>query len=1413
MRQVTYRVPRGATLLVAIVLLAVSGAAVPVLQTAPQESLTGLEGIFSTGPVLQDRNGDEVVDFVEAAIVLGEAPTAQEVAAAADIAARLGHETMAMNVPVASEPGAAATGILVGNGAVARAGLRAADAGVQGLSPGEGVVRMVSGSGRSWVVVAGADDAGTRAAADAFAQRLPHVWDPKGPELSDVAQDVETFLGEQGVRTESSEVAGVRVKAGEPGFRLLEVEVQLGSASDLNRARGALEELVRARPGVASGAAAPLSYPGARVLRVALSAQGADAAEVEVPKVESVPTEGPIPPRPGSKAKVKLDLSSVYTNDGFLGDSDENLIPDRIDVLLSPSGEGIEGTVDLAARIGLESAGVQIPVAQVPEAIEDPEGAPTLVLIGTDHPLVQQLVQKGKLQLPSLEPNQGLIQVVPKAFKDKSAVVITGGDGPGVAQALRQVAERFPNVWERGKDRTTIEGVEENVYRFLSGRSPAGQAATALYKLDSLVQELSGKDLESAHVVVSVEKPADGLEGIVRQHAEALGAGSLEVTIDNRDVENAAIISEEEFEVASEVAEFWEIFRSEIVPEVRRGQPVVIEARLSEPPEIRTEIEAKARAELIAAGAAESGTEVRVLSAYKQGYSWLHDVVGPALKGQKVGKLTIRFAENGPPPEWKQQAMYAKSRWLMETYPIDEVLARQLDLDLDQIGFEMMPIGAPTYEAIATAPDGSELLRENFEPKYVLRSYFDPLPDYEKVRVTTGWLTARVGGDTVVDRRIITDVERFWDHYQEKTLQGIYDYVMELTEGNPRSEDAPHFGKLVVELTLSEPNYLVGVDREIIASMESVHEDLYFATLHFFDVLGQYARGEGLDFPGRVIPIMRPKGDGKAGRAKITFTGFASPRPAVVVKYTERGGGEGKVRRDIRRVDLERPQALAATVRDGRDGIERLELRVKVDTEMDQRAELLKRARVEEVDRRIMSAQQVTALVDNLSRLQQAGLYRDALAYHDLGELRIAAGWEYEVEPATQTVASLQRNGSPPPFPDITTRLPAGWRDSGQPLVQWDTPIPPDEAFEILAKMSTFPETTVYKLGESYLGKDIWAMDLMPPIEASHWSHAKATTLKPTIIYSAREHANEISSTSHVLKLTERLLTDEQFRQKLNKANVVVHPITNPDGAQLAYDLYEITPDFMLHAGYLGALGVGVQEAHWDPDPIYPESHSRPKLWRKWLPDIYLSPHGYPHHEWVQMFSEYAAWVRKRTTESHDWWATRGWYANIRYIEDPKYPRHKEAAFEIREKITQYISAEPEVMALNRRAYDRYRRWGVAFDPESFRLDFTNGVLAYTAIKGVKAGEGNDFMNKNPKVTIYRGGTEGPDETAYGDWLKVVATAGFQFDRANLDYLVEGNHVVERKSDIFFRGIHFSMHRARPPEKKDEPSPTTSDRP
>ena len=137
----------------------------------------------------------------------------------------------------------------------------------------------------------------------------------------------------------------------------------------------------------------------------------------------------------------------------------------------------------------------------------------------------------------------------------------------------------------------------------------------------------------------------------------------------------------------------------------------------------------------------------------------------------------------------------------------------------------------------------------------------------------------------------------------------------------------------------------------------------------------------------------------------------------------------------------------------------------------------------------------------------------------------------------------------------------------------------------------------------------------------------------------------------------------------------------------------------MLHAGYLGSLGVDVTADQWSNDPVYPESSIRRRLWRTWLPDIFLNPHGYPSHEWVQLFSEYAGWVRNRVTRSRDWWGMRGWFMpGFRYIDDPKYPRHKAAAFRIREIITTHINAVDGIRALNKRAYARYRRYGFDHD-------------------------------------------------------------------------------------------------------------------
>jgi hypothetical protein len=1389
-------------------------------RTAPAETTPlSLGELFKTGVVFQDRNGDGVVDFVDGRIVLPTAPTAGETAAAADVAARLGYETTAMNLPIVYDPAKAfapgdAPTVFIGARTLGRAELTAETIGGGGLKAGDGAVIAFTIAGKPAVAVLGGDDEGLSAAAVMLGGHLPHLWDQKSATVDAVAADAQELLRTKNVAPTSAAVSSAFVKAAADGVERLVVTLQMASSGDVVKAQAALNQL---KVTSARDSKRALNYPNVRTVQLRLRAPGAAGATVDLPRIAAAEaaTAATPPParRPGGGAKENFDLSSFYANEGALADSDNNLIPDRVDVLVSPGTDGTSGAVELAARLGLESTGISEPIAKAPKAITSPDGEPILVLVGTAHPLFDQLAQNHKWERPSLQPGEGLIQLVKKAFGEKSALVVTGGDTAGVDRAARQLAERLPHIWQRGKDRTTLDDVEDDVRKFVAGRSPAGQAAMSVYKIDTIAEQLKAKDLAAVDVSVYVEKAADGFSDFLKRELPSkFKTTSLAVAVQNMDVQKGRTLLSDEFDIPSEVEDFWSRVRTRIVAPVkaaRRKPAVAIQARLSEPPELRHRLEQEVRDELIKAGSDEQATTVTILSAYKQGYSWLYDVVRPALAGKPVDRITIKFAEIGPPSGWKQQGMFAPTRWLLEIYPIDEILASELKIDPKNIRFEKMPIGSPAYEVVATGRDGSELLRRSFEPAVVERPFFDRFPDYEHVRVTTGWIKAEINERAALDERIETDPERFWDRFQSKTLPALYDHVMALGRGKPRAEDAPFFGELTVDLSLSEPEYRLPIDQEQISTMEALHEEIYFNTLHFFDVMGRFTRGAGLNYPGRIIPVMHPKSDGGSGHAKITVTGFDSSRPAVVVRYRERGGQTGEVRLDVPKVALDRPQTTAAYVRAGRDGIDRVDVRLKVDTEKDEREALVQRSDEFRVDRSMMSAAQARAVLGYLNRLRAAGVYRDALAYHDLGAIRVTIAWEHDSKPSTETVATLEANGAPAAWPDIK-KYPAA-------NVQWDTPIPPPEAYGILGKMaSSFKEATVYKVGDSYLGKEVWAMDLMPPIQATHWSQAKQTTMKPTIVYSARQHANEVSSTSHVLKMADLLLTDPAYRDKLKKVNVVVHPITNADGAQLAYDLQKINPTYMLHAGYLGSLGVDVASGQWDPDPMYPESGIRPKIWRTWLPDIFLNPHGYPSHEWVQMFSEYAAWVRTRSVETRDYWTMRGWWMpGFGWLDDARYPRHKDEQMKLLGMITDYVKQVPETVALNARAYDRYKRYSFDFDQKNFKLDFTNGVLIYKSIKGARANpQSQDFMTRQPNVTVWDGVTEAPDETARGDWMKLVANAGLQWDKAILEYLVQGRHEVERTMTPFWNGISLSMNRPRPPKpaKDAEKKTTTEDR-
>ncbi|MDE2983703.1 MAG: M14 family zinc carboxypeptidase [Gemmatimonadota bacterium] len=1452
----------------------------PPPQTPPPFHLATL---FDLGHLLLDENGDGVPDRLGASIILPPDPTDAERAAAAEITARLGFETMSLDLPVRRGLQPGRVGILIGLRALDVAGLSPSDFGLtitpppdppdpgqegepadpgtdtdpDTESPGPDstpapaippdppptVVTLTAPDGARWVAVLGGNDEALLRAARHLAGSLPHVSNLSGPSLQEVTNQLGTWL------------AGTDSTAPAPTLDFhhatlpdstnhVHFTATLAYDDDpgATRARYALDRLqILAWERVGENADGPGS-DDLRFRDLASLTFEAAGRQVILPTLVTPSPSGP-GSRPRGGAKGGLDLSNLYTTSGFLGGGQ---IPSAIDVVVVP-GRGAEGIPDLTARMTLETTGFTVPIVRGLDEIRSPSAEPTAVLVGSDNPHITELIDSGTISIDDLGPGRGLIEAVPDGFGGKRALVVTGADAEGAALATKRLAEVFPNVSVRGDGKPTFDDIEHELWGTLSGYTPGGQAAFGLYKLDQVMAELTGELAEageriaSAEILMSLWKPSDGVAGFVRDRALAHFPDSIApeitVTIDNRDVQNASTIIDDQFEVPSEVDRFWTVFNEPIAGHIEDGEPVHLEARLSEPPEIRASVAAEARRRLIDAGADPDATTVQVLSAFKQGFSWLRESVAPRLAGRDIGEIVIEFLRNDPPEEWPHQSIHTPLRWLHEIFPIDEVLVADMGLDLGQIRFEMADEG-PIYRVHATAPDGSTLLEDTFNPVWVLRPYFDRFRDYEQVRVTTGWVTAISGTDTLVHERIITDPEWVWDRYQASTLPAIWDYVMDRHDARPRGgPDAPFFGTLTIDLELSEPDYRLGIDNEIIAPMDALHEEFYFGTIEFFTLTGRNAQGGGLSYPGRIIPVMRPKGDGAAGRGHITMTGFAASRPTVIVRYETAEGTTGERRRDITKVSMGRPSLYRAVIAPAADGgagadspaLPRLDFSIEVDSEKNLRDSLVALASAEAVDRSWVSAEQIVETVTNLGALREAGLYRDALAYHDVGEMRVRVEWDEEEDEAEEdeheapedsleveadslqveedsswVTAILPDNGFPAPLPVWTDLLPEGWSYQGERIVQWETPIPPPEGHEMTAMMSqAFDEAHMYHAGESYLGRQIWAMDLMSPIAATHWSRVKATTFKPTVIYSAREHANEVSSTSHVLRHAELLLTDSVQRARLDKVNVVIHPFTNPDGAQLAYDLYRITPDYILHAGYLGSLGVGVGGG-FGSFPIYPESTVRNELWGMWFPDIFLNPHGYPSHQVVQLFSEYSGLVRGGRVTERNWGFNKGWFMpGFSYIDDPSFPRHKDAAFKIRDYITAGINSNRDVFEMNQRTYDRYRRYGADFDnDEVFRLPMTDSVMIHMPLKGSAGfGGGGSF---SPRITIWNGITEAPDETAHGPWMELVAKAGLSWDQAILDYLYDGDHEVDRSGSAFRGGATLRMNRARPPREKKE---------
>jgi hypothetical protein len=1360
-----------------------------------------LEDPFALGWMLVDSNGDGIAESINGKIVVPAQPTAAQNSAAANLAARLAYGSTGLTPPlVVTVPPPTGPRIAIGGTTADLPAFEKEEGGVFQAADG--------------LVIAGADDAGLTMAAESYSARAPYIWRVTGEKLSAIATGAEligvTYLrGKAGIHR-----AFLRGNVTQAALDAALAKPELASVHQL---------VVRDGP-IATNPKPEAIQPATPAAAPADAPAGGGAA--------------------ANTAPARLDLATLYTSRGLFGASGRIPIPGSTNGhLFVPAGAAGVAMANLAARMGLETTGITLPIASPADTAAARDVRAPAVVAGQS-PLAQEAERRLRATDTAaaqaetdLVPGEGEVRIVDDAFTRRPAVLARGDDA-GSAAALGALADHFPNLWEQGKQYLSIEEIRYDLHRFFSLRSSSGQAAAALYHLDQWTKKLNLSAMKDVKAEIDTEVADPGLAAFVKEqfHIPTVETGTLHAgtkCCDDLHYKSAPF-HQATPTFAEDIVIPWEGKRlldavQQAVPKIAAGQDVKLVARVSEGPEERRKLTAQLQ-QMLGAHAT-----VEVLCAYKQGYSWLMDEIAPALAGKPVASLRIEFAKNVDPTNLR--TMQSEARWVQELYPVDEMLARKLNIPLEKIALEEIEeptAHTPTYRVHALDAAGKEILTREFTVSAVMQPYNGVIPRYEEVQVETGWVHLEAGGKTVLDKRIRTDIEELWDHYQNQTLPKVYQFVLSQAHGDLRTEFSPPFDTIKLDIHLSEPDYSLDLDRERISSLEALQEDTLYSTDVFMSMMGDLLTGRAITYTGRVLPIVHASEDGKDGHVRIEFYGKPAANPLVRLSWIDVQGKHHKEERNLPALtgDMQ-PRLIQARVQAGEQGVERLTWMLPADFAKDDYDQWLRLEGQDQVDRNLFSAEQARGQLHWMEQMHAAGIYRDEVAYPHLRQM----AFEFDLPlpptavpdtPAPREFATLAVSAPATPRPMITDVKPI----PSTPFVQWDEPISPAENAAILARLATYPGVSVYWMGRSYLGENIWAADIMLPSPALLRSWPKETTLKASIVYSGRQHANEVSSTSHIQKLAEQLVSDPAKRAMLNKVNVVIHPITNPDGAQLSVDLAKITPDNMLHPGYHGALSADVSAGQGETDPVYPESRTRRQLIEAWQPDAFLNPHGYPSHEWVQPFSEYTAWVQSRqgANSGRAWWIPRGWFTSLGYVRDDTHPYSKMIAYALQDRIVAAERQVPGLMPLEDRMNARYERFGQRWQPRDMFQPIVDGVRIYMSLKGTAGrgggaagGEGGaaggagagtpgsgGVTGLSADVTWDAGYTEAPDETAHGDYMKLMASAGLAFDYVHMQYLVDGDLRIARTQREAAGAVTWRVERPRPILPPGTPAPKTA---
>ena len=1351
--------------------------------------ITSLSEVFHPGKGILDRDKDGFADRIALCVVIPDEPSAYEIAAASEIAARANFDSLVVDFSLVKRESEFAGissdtyPILIGSKLkAAKKWAEQENYSPDRLGKNQGIVSLFSdGSHSGIVLVAGSDEALLHTAREFFL-RWPYLWEIWGREEGDtyisLEDDLKKYFNSKklpysrititkacysfpSIKSPHDAIKKLHFNRGE--IKDLFVTVDFDHSGLKTRAAEAIEELKQDHNrGIRTDT---LSFPGCAKITFELRSSG-KISTVSLPRVghpKRMLTPAYKPRLRPARAGKEFDLTNLFTARGFYSDSDRDHILDTLDsIVILPHSTPSPGAHWMTSRLVLNTAGASFPISYLDQEIENEQIIKAPILIGKNNQWNRELQNAGKIKIPPMENGWGNVQVVPQALNKSSALVVLENDTLGLEKTLSYLGQTFPYFVEFGEGHAEMLDVPLALEEFLEGKR--GSAEALFWKnLRTYMKELTDKKFDHFNLRVFLPEENQNFAQHVQKFLdETLDAKKIDIQeFALRDSKN---IFQKEKEFSWEGDDAVQLIEENLETVQPSESPLRISVGMSESPDVRKRIKQKIEDLLLNSGF--SRYEVDVSSSYKQGFFWIMEKVLPRLKEKNVHRVLIRFAqvkENFAQPK----RFYSEpTRWLQELYPVDELMADEINISLERIAFEMKAEEKPVYELIAFDEGNGILFEDHFSPHTKESVYMQAIPEWGKVKLTTGWIRIEQNNKIFLDTGLTSDLEKFWNFYQAEVLKEVYSHILKKTGNNPTSQKQPYFKRLLIEMWFSEPDFKIGLDEEIVSSLEAIHDEIYFDTLDFFRGITEIELEQEneipedtsrLSAPGNILPKIYPSSEGKKGKVKVTFDDWQARTPEMVLEWKEEGKREKYKKFTFQKVkpkSLKIPSFIY-------NGVEEKMEKLTAELEFEKEKDYLT----------------LIEIIDAYRELHRDGIVDQPFRFPNLHSFAVIAkhkDWQKEEIFSLKSSNAKKETLSTKIFPNEIS-------------IPTEEIISPQMCLDLVEQLGRLDSIRTYIGGKSYENRKIPVLEIFTPLE-KYVSIPRLITCKPTLYLSGRQHANEVSATNYILKFAELLAENPTYKEFVNKMNLVLHPMENPDGAELAYDLQKITPFHSLHAGRYTSLGIDVGYQVGASKPLLPEAKVRKNLYDKWLPDIYLNLHGYPSHEWVQQFSNYIPF------QFRDYWIPRGWFAYYRALSLPLYEKWAKAGDELRNSITQEINADTKFQESNRKFYDRYHRWAVRWQPHMNYLEDYDGVNLYAKRRSSRESR----LSDRRRITFVEETPELMDETAQEKWLDFLVTQGLTYLRAHAKYLSQARYETARIEEESQDRIHVQIVRSRP---------------